>query len=96
MNLREEWGCDLYTIKLNERITKRLESIPRRDLERIWERISKLSDDPRPRWTEKLKGRLGWRMAVGNYRILYTVDDDQKIVTVVGIDDRKDVYRKYS
>lgn len=85
----------MYTIKLNEKLSKRLEKMPRKELERILEKVSLLRNEPRPRWVEKLKGRPAYRLAVGNYRVIYTIEDDPQVVTIVEIDDRKDIYRKY-
>lgn len=84
-----------YTIEFNTGIEKRLSKIDRHDLERIIEKIDQLGLEPRPRWTEKLKGRLGYRIAIGNYRVVYVIDDAKKLVTIVEVDDRKDIYRKY-
>lgn len=84
-----------YTIEFNACIEKRLNKIDRHDLVRMIEKIDQLGSDPRPRWTEKLKGRPGYRIAIGNYRVVYSIDDVKKLVIVVEVDDRKDVYRKY-
>jgi len=56
--------------------------------------IEELSVDPRPAGCKKLKGNNGnlWRMRVGNYRIIYIVDDIVRIVNVRKIGHRKDVY----
>ena len=56
---------------------------------------SSLADDPRPPGAEKLAG-VGdkYRIRQGNYRILYEIQDDILVVTVVKIGDRKEVYRR--
>lgn len=58
-------------------------------------RLQALSDTPLPRGALKLKGKEveGWRIRVGDYRILYTVDDDKKTVNVYRIGHRREVYR---
>ncbi|NJL92104.1 MAG: type II toxin-antitoxin system RelE/ParE family toxin, partial [Coleofasciculaceae cyanobacterium SM2_1_6] len=48
--------------------------------------------DPRPSGCLKLKGREGWRIRVGNYRVPYKIDDQQKIITILRIRHRRDVY----
>ncbi len=49
---------------------------------------------PRPPGAKKLVGRqLDWRIRVGNYRILYEVDDEASIITVWRIAHRREVYR---
>ena len=54
--------------------------------------IYSLADNPRPNGYRKLKGRLGYRLRVADYRIIYTIFDDKLIVNVINIGHRKDVY----
>jgi mRNA interferase RelE/StbE len=55
--------------------------------------VGKLADDPRPVGYRKLVGRGGaYRIRVGSYRIIYTVNDGRREVDVGMVDDRKDVY----
>ncbi len=83
----------MYEIVFQKDIKKFLKKLPKKDSERIIESIASLSKDPRPRWVEKLKSRLGYRIRTDNYRIIYTIDDGKLIVCVIDIDDRKDVYK---
>lgn len=56
--------------------------------------ISGLEKDPRQHGSKKLVGiKDGYRLRIGDYRILYTIDDHQKIVTVYRIRHRREVYR---
>ena len=55
--------------------------------------VTALSDNPRPSGATKLVNRPEWRMRVGNYRVLYRIDDKNKMVTVASISHRRDVYR---
>jgi mRNA interferase RelE/StbE len=82
-----------YAIEVMPVAKKALFSIQKKEAQRVVEKISSLAEDPRPRWTEKLKARSGYRTSAGNYRIIYSVDDDKKLVSVLSIGDRKDVYR---
>ena len=61
----------------------------------VRERIERLADDPRPDGWKPLKGNLAGlhRVRQGPYRIFYEVRDDQLLVLVISIDDRKDAYR---
>lgn len=52
-----------------------------------------LANQPRPAGRHKLRGRDGWRIRVGNYRVIYEIDDQQSMVTVLHIGHRRDVYR---
>jgi mRNA interferase RelE/StbE len=56
--------------------------------------IDKLSETSRPHGMKKLSGlKDGYRIRIGNYRILYTIDDKRKIITIYRIKHRKEVYR---
>ncbi|MCU1228328.1 MAG: addiction module toxin RelE [Acidobacteria bacterium] len=85
-----------YRIVIKRSAAKELESISgKRDRERMVRRIQSLADEPRPMGAEKLAGRGDkYRILQGDYRILYEIEDDVLIVTVVKIGDRKDVYRR--
>mgnify|MGYP001146854820 CR=1 FL=1 len=52
-----------------------------------------LAEDPRPPAARKLQGRDGYRVRVGDYRILYTIDDGVLLVVIVTVGHRRDVYR---
>jgi mRNA interferase RelE/StbE len=82
-----------YSILLKKSAARELEAIPKRDLERIVERIRLLSLDPRPPGSEKLSGQERYRVRQGNYRIVYSVQDKELTVWVVKIGHRREVYR---
>ena len=83
----------MYEIDFQIDIKQYLKKLPKKDGEKILEAIESLAKDPRPRWIEKLKNRLGYRIRAGNYRIIYTVNDKKLIIFVIDVDDRKDVYK---
>ncbi len=84
-----------YHVQLLPAVVKQLGKLPRKTQERITEELAKLADDPRPRLHRKLTARQGeYRVRVGDYRIVYTIDDPRRIVEIGIIADRKDVYRK--
>lgn len=56
-------------------------------------RIGALATDPRPRGAQKLSGEEKYRIRQGDVRILYAIDDQEAVVTVVKIGHRRDVYR---
>ena len=82
-----------YSIFFKISAQKELESIPRRDLQRIMERIAGLADDPRPHGSEKLSGQERYRIRQGNYRIVYSIQDHELTVWVVKVGHRREVYR---
>jgi len=61
---------------------------------RIRGAIALLAQDPRPPTARALRGRPGCRVRVGDYRIIYTVDDDVLVVVVVALGHRRDIYRQ--
>jgi len=82
-----------YRVVISETADRQLSRLERRIQERIRDRIDALADNPRPPGVKKLKGyRDYWRIRVGDYRIIYTIQDDRLIVTVLRIGNRRDVY----
>jgi mRNA interferase RelE/StbE len=64
------------------------------DRQRIVARILALGDDPRPVGYEKLAGQADrYRIRIGRYRVVYSISDQDLVVLVVRVADRKDVYR---
>jgi len=55
--------------------------------------INSLADNPRPFGSGKLTDRKGYRLRVGNFRIVYDIQDKQLVVEVLKVADRKDSYR---
>jgi len=81
-----------YTIQILRRAQKALESLPKPDYLRMRDAIRELAREPRPHGCEKLVGREGWRIRVGNYRAIYEIDGENLIVLVIDIGDRKEIY----
>ena len=83
-----------YELFIKPSAAKELEAIGRKsDRTRVVDKIYRLKDDPRPPGCEKLTGQDRYRLRQGQFRILYVVDDDGQIVTVVKIGHRREVYR---
>ena len=82
-----------YKITFKKSVSKDLRSIPKKDVRRILEAIKTLSENPRPPQSKKLSGQEKYRLRQGNYRILYSIEDDKLIVQVVTVGNRRDVYR---
>ncbi len=60
---------------------------------RVSRRILSLEDNPRPRGARKLSGREEYRLRVGDYRVIYIIDDQALTVTVFVVGHRREVYR---
>ena len=81
-----------YNIFFRDSVRKDLEAIPKGDLQRIIERIGRLADDPRPIGSEKLSGQEKYRVRQGNYRIVYSIQDNELTVWIVKVGHRREVY----
>lgn len=56
--------------------------------------LKALADDPRPSASKKMSGREAWRLRVGDYRIIYLIDDEALAATILGIGHRREIYRR--
>jgi len=84
-----------YSLRIKPSAVKEIEAIDARaDRRRIVGRIQALAAEPRPPGCEKLSGnRDRYRRRMGRYRIVYAIEDDTSVVTVVRVGHRRDVYR---
>jgi len=87
-----------YRLVIKRSAAKEIESIDRKKTrQRIVKRIQELASDPRPRGCEKLSGKNPhYRIRQGQFRILYEIKDQELIVYVVRVADRRDVYQRLS
>lgn len=84
----------MYTLIIKRSAERDLRRLPRVVFQRVNEKILSLRNDPRPPGVRKLVGALeGWRIRVGDHRILYQIDDDAQTVTIVRVKHRREVYR---
>ena len=81
-----------YTIVLSKKAQKQLDNLSDTIAEPILEAIGSLETNPRPQGYKKLKGRDGYRIRVGNYRVVYDIIDTELIVDVITLGHRKDIY----
>ena len=82
-----------YTVVFLRRAQKELGNLPNTDYLQVRDAIANLADDPRPPGCKKLSGRDGWRIRIGNYRVIYDINDRELLVTVVRVGNRRDIYR---
>ncbi len=87
-----------YEITFLPSAVKELAALPKKPREKLAEKIDALGDEPRPPYprSKALKGagKGLHRIRHGNYRAIYRVDDDEVVVCVVKVADRKSVYRQ--
>lgn len=83
-----------YEVFTTGKVEKAIARLPEDTYQRMNDAIDALADDPRPPSHEKLSGREGYRIRVGDYRALYQIDDEERRVDVVRVAHRRDVYRR--
>ena len=83
-----------YEIQFLASAAKEFRALPEPIKRRVAKAIDNLEVNPRPRGVRKLKGHKHYyRIRVGNYRIVYEIDDETRVVTVTRIRHRREVYR---
>ena len=83
----------VYEIFFKKSVFKDFKSIPKKDLQRILERIESLAENPRLPGSKKLAGQERYRLRQGRYRILYSIQDQELTIWIVKVGHRKNVYR---
>jgi mRNA interferase RelE/StbE len=85
-----------YAITFARSARKELEKLPAAIAERIFNRIEALALEPRPTGCMKLRGQKDiWRIRVGDYRVVYVINDAKHTIDISVIRHRKDVYRDF-
>jgi mRNA interferase RelE/StbE len=82
-----------YAVYLKRSAEKELDRLPRKVHDRIVKRLLSLRDNPWPLGIKELESREGYRIRVGNYRILYLINEKEKKIEIASIAHRKEVYR---
>jgi mRNA interferase RelE/StbE len=82
-----------YEVVILPRARKELDALPAQQRLAAEIKIETLHENPRPVGCKKMTGREGWRIRTGDYRIIYKIDDGMKIVTVVNVGHRREIYR---
>lgn len=83
-----------YRIELRPAAVRALRKLDPRMRHRVQGAIALLAQDPRPPAARAMQGRPGLRVRVGDYRIIYTVDDDVLLIVVVTLGHRREVYTR--
>ena len=84
----------VYRVEVRPAAIRALRRLDPQMRPRIQGAIALLAQDPRPPGARKLRGRAGLRIRVGDYRIIYTVEDDVLMVVVVTLGHRREVYEQ--
>ena len=84
-----------YQVRLRRTVQKQLDKLAEHDYEMIAEIISVLEQEPRPPGVKKLAGSGLWRIRVGRYRVVYSINDKEHLVIVVRVAGRiEDTYKR--
>lgn len=83
-----------YEIIITKSIQKQLDNLPNNIQERVYDKISQLAEEPRPDGVVKLKGYNEYRVRIGDYRLVYEIQDEKLIVLLLQCKHRRDVYKK--
>jgi mRNA interferase RelE/StbE len=82
-----------YRIIIPRLVQKQLDDLPKKQRERLISAIRLLVDEPRPSGVKKLKGYdKTYRIRVGDYRIIYKIEDQEKLILILSSIHRKDAY----
>ncbi|WP_254561428.1 type II toxin-antitoxin system RelE family toxin [Dyadobacter diqingensis] len=85
----------MYKIIIGRSALKELEEVPKVSRLKIISKIDELAIEPRPSGVKKLQSSSNsYRVRVGNYRVIYQIEDLKLIVNIIKVADRKEVYRK--
>jgi mRNA interferase RelE/StbE len=82
-----------YTVHIKPGAEKEMDRLQTKLFHRLAGAILGLESNPRPRNCKKLRGTDEYRLRVGDYRILYTIDDAKRLVEVMAVGHRREVYR---
>ena len=84
-----------YRVETKPAARKALDRLPKDVRKRIFARIDALAENPRPHGVEKLTAPVDlYRIRIGSYRVIFTIQDDVLLVVIVKIAPRGDVYRR--
>ena len=84
-----------YSVEVKPSARKELEALPDKVLARALKKMYSLGDTPRPAGCKKLKGHKDqWRVRVGDWRVVYIIDDAAKLISITRIAHRREVYER--
>ena len=83
-----------YAVEVTPAASRQIRKLDRNTQKRVLARIEKLEEDPRPRDASKLQSPEElYRVRVGDFRIVYQVEDDRLLVLIVRVGNRREIYR---
>jgi mRNA interferase RelE/StbE len=82
-----------YRVLIKRSAGKEIRNLPTRDRRRVVSAIQGLAADPRPPGSQRLSGREAYRVRLGRYRVVYTIEDAHLVVEVIRVAHRREAYR---
>ena len=82
-----------YNVKLKPKFVRELKKLDKKQAERILVKVYLLGSDPYPSASSQMKGSKARRLRIGDYRVLYAVEDSQLIVLELTVGQRREIYR---
>lgn len=82
-----------YALAFKPSAEKELRKLPRDMIPRVVAAVRALGDEPRPHGCVKLSGSQSWRVRIGDYRVIYDINDKSRAIDVLHIGHRREVYR---
>ncbi|MBA2692042.1 MAG: type II toxin-antitoxin system RelE/ParE family toxin [Rubrobacter sp.] len=83
----------MYEIVFKQKGRRAVARLPESVHGRVMRAIDSLAENPRPTGCRRLRGRKDWRVRVGDYRIIYGIDDDRRIVEILSAAHRREIHR---
>jgi mRNA interferase RelE/StbE len=83
----------IYKVRIERKVEKKLERITPPYYSKLKKAILNLRENPRPDGHKKLKGFEAYRIRVGNYRIIYEVKDEIRLIDIIDLGHRKEIYK---
>ncbi|MBI4057085.1 MAG: type II toxin-antitoxin system RelE/ParE family toxin [Elusimicrobia bacterium] len=84
---------DSYNLRIKKSAEKELRSIPKPDLIRVTHKIQALAKNPRPLGCQKLSTEEKYRIRQGDWRVVYLINDQEKLIEIFKISHRREIYR---
>jgi mRNA interferase RelE/StbE len=82
-----------YTLEISKTFEKALLNLPEKVVEKILVAVKALAENPRPSGCKKLKGsKTDYRIRIGDYRVIYEIQDGRLVVLLLNVGHRKDIY----
>jgi len=85
----------MYQVVIEKQVQKQLAKITPPNYNKVVSALQDLANNPRPQGYKKLMGRQGFRIRIGDYRIIYNINDNILTVFILAIGNRRDVYDSF-